>query len=201
MLSLAAILPFPGAGAAEVPARILAFEAVPRSVKAGEAVELRWVAKDATRVRLDPSGEEFPAEGRTIRVLGQNTVFWLHAINATGGQSVPLMIEVRPALASAQGETGLRTTVPGPSETPQGSWIQFAALADGTRALGLKESLEALLGHSVHLSRVESPHRPGLTLHRIRMGPFVSRGEAKLRLKEIASRIRPLRLKAWISED
>ncbi len=175
----------------KIPARILAFEGIPRSVKVGESVELRWVARGTDKVRLDPSGEELPAQGRMTRVLGKSTLFWLHAINAKGGESVPLVIEVRPSRVASQR----------PLEASNGNWIQFAALADESRAQQLGKTLEQLSGHPVSLSTVEAPKRPGQRLHRIRMGPFATRDEARRRLKDIASRILPLRLKPWLAED
>jgi len=158
-----------------VPARVVLFEAVPRTVKAGEALELRWATVGADQVRLDPPGEQFPPQGKSIQKPMESTVFWLFAGNGRGGQCVPLAVEVLTTAEALQG----------------GFWIQFAALANGDRAKQVQDELQSL-GDPVRLFPVAKS--PGLLLQRVRMGPYRTREAAQRRLREIRPKARALRL-------
>ena len=163
-------------------ARVLAFEARPCIVKAGEPVELSWASAGAETVWLDPPGEALPAKGKVVRTPEGSTVYWLFAGNGTGGHSVPVTVDVR-----------------GTSRIlPKGIWIQFAALADAGRARRLQEDLRQCLGDPVRLFPVV---RPGLTLQRVRLGPFSSWEAARRRLREIRSEVLVLRLKPWVTAE
>lgn len=177
-MKLLPLLAFTCAAAAQersVPARVVFFEAVPRVVKVGEALELRWATVGAEKVRLDPSGEELPPQGKSIRKPTGSTVFWLFAGNDRGGQCVPLAVEVLPTVDVPQG----------------GFWIQFAALANGDRAKQVQEELQGL-GEPVRLFPVAKT--PGLQLQRVRMGPFPTREAAQRRLREIRLKAKALHL-------
>ena len=158
-----------------VPARVVFFEAVPRAVNAGNTVELRWATIGAEKVRLDPSGEELPPQGKLIRKPMESTVFWLFAGNDRGGQCVPFGVEV---LTTAEALHG-------------GFWIQFAALANGDRAKQVQDELQGL-GDPVRLFPVAKAS--GLLLQRVRMGPFRTREAAQRRLREIRLKAKALQL-------
>lgn len=157
------------------PARVVLFEAVPRAVRVGEALELRWATIGAEQVRLDPAGEELPPQGKSVRKPRESTIFWLFAGNGRGGQCVPLEVEVLPAAEALRG----------------GFWIQFAALANVDRARQIQEALKGL-GDPVGLFPVTKS--PGLPLQRVRMGPFPSREAAQRRLREIRPKAKALHL-------
>lgn len=158
-----------------MPARVVFFEAVPRTVKAGEALELRWATVGAEQVRLDPSGEQLPPQGKSIQQPMESTVFWLFAGNGRGGQCVPLAVEVLTAAEALQG----------------GFWIQFAALANMDRAKQVQDELQSL-GDPVRLFPVAKAS--GVLLQRVRMGPFRTREAAQRRLREIRLKIKALHL-------
>lgn len=169
-------------------ARILRFEARPAVAKKGEPVELQWATTGADRVWLEPPGEELPPQGRTSRVPDGKTIYWLSVGNLRGGQTVPAVVEVVPAGR--------------PELTPSsGFWIQFAALADADRARRLQEEIGRSLGDPVRLFQVADPNRSGLSLQRIRTGPFPTRQTAQRRLREIRPRARALHLNPMVMAD
>lgn len=84
------------AQATQEPARIQAFQATAKSVRRGEAVTLRWSATGADHVRLDPLGLILPAKGEITQMVSARMVYWLHVVNASGGQSLPLVVELLP---------------------------------------------------------------------------------------------------------
>jgi hypothetical protein len=186
-----------GAQLPQDPARIQIFEAVPRFVKAGEAVELRWSATGTEQVRLEPLEQFFPPVGQVIYVPRERTVFWLHATNARGGQSIPVVVEILPATTDSGPWVGARSEHPQPRVVPseQGIWIQLAALADTTNAERLNLDVSRRTGLKVVLSEIEPPDQPGLVLHRLRIGPFASIREARSRLRSLQPKLRILRLK------
>jgi len=188
------------ASAQELPraARVLVFEAQPRVVKAGESVELRWKTRGAEKARLDPPGEEVPAQGQGVFKPEVNTVYWLSVGNERGGHSVPAVVEVLArveAKAETKAETRAETRV---EASPGGFWIQFAALADGGRAQALRDQL-ASLGDSVRLFPVAKS--PGLTLQRIRMGPYPTREAAQRRLRELRPKAQALHLNPLVMAE
>lgn len=174
------------------PARAVLLEAHPGTVKVGNPVELAWATRDATRVVLEPPGEEVPPTGRRVVTPQDSTVYWLHATNLRGGQSLPVAVTVE---SEPKPEPE-----PAPTVGP-GFWIQFAALANEARAREIQGELGATTGQPVRLSRVEAPTRPGLTLHRIRQGPFPSRKAAQLRLREIRAGIQALGLRPVVMAE
>ncbi len=173
-------------------ARVLLFEARPRTVKPGSPVELAWATQDATRVVLEPPGEEVAPVGRREVAPGESTVYWLHATNVGGGQSVPVAVAV---------ESEPRPKPEPPPPAVPGFWIQFAALANEVRAQEIQGELGAATGQPVRLSKVEFPARPGLTLHRIRMGPFPTRKAAHLRLRALRAGVQALGLKPVVMSE
>ncbi len=177
-------------------ARVLLLEALPRTVKAGSRVELAWATQDATRVILDPPGEEVPPMGRRVVMPQGSAIYWLHAMNTRGGQSVPVAVTVEPESKSEPR--------PGPEPTPPagpGFWIQFAALANEARAREIQGKLAITNGELVRLSRVETLASPGVTLHRIRMGPFPTQRAARLRLRQIRAGAQALGLKPVVMAE
>ena len=177
-------------------ARVLLFEARPRAVKPGGPVELAWATQDAARVVLEPPGEEVPPLGRRVVSPDLSTNYWLHATNATGGQSVPVtvVVESEPKL-EARTEPELAPRL-GP-----GFWIQFAALANEPRAQEIRGTLRERAGQPVYLFSVAAPHRPNQMLHRIRMGPFPTRKAAQLRLRELRAGVQALGLRPVVMAE
>ncbi len=177
-------------------ARVLLFEARPRTVKAGGPVELAWATQGAGRVVLEPPGEEVSPLGRRVVTPDVSTDYWLHVTNAAGGQSVPVTVVV-------ESEPKLEPQT-GPEPAPRlgsGFWIQFAALANEPRAREIQDALRERAGQPVHLAPVTAPHRPGLMLHRIRMGPFPTRKAAQLRLRELRPGIQALELRPVVMAE
>lgn len=85
--------------AAQVPqdgARIQSFQASAKAVRKGGTVTLRWSAAGADTVRLEPVGLVLPARGEITHRIEDRTIYWLHVTNATGGHSVPLVVDLIP---------------------------------------------------------------------------------------------------------
>jgi len=82
--------------AAPQAARVQVFQATAQAVRRGASVTLRWVASGAEQVRLEPLGLILPVQGEITHLVGSRTVYWLHVSNATGGQSVPLVVDLLP---------------------------------------------------------------------------------------------------------
>lgn len=84
-------------------ARVVMFQASPSLIKPGEPVELQWMVSGADTVRIEPYGSEQPPTGKvTVNPTGQ-TVFWIHAYNEGGGESVPLEVNLlRPITVNGQ---------------------------------------------------------------------------------------------------
>lgn len=125
-----------------------------------------------------------------------SAIYWLHAMNTRGGQSVPVAVTVEPESKSEPR--------PGPEPTPPagpGFWIQFAALANEARAREIQGKLAITNGELVRLSRVETLASPGVTLHRIRMGPFPTQRAARLRLRQIRAGAQALGLKPVVMAE
>lgn len=186
------------------PARIQVFEATPKAVKAGEPVELRWSATGADWIRLEPPGKEFPPTGHVTYVPRERTVFWIHASNLRGGQSVPLVVEMIPEAAPslpAQAGTGEEPRTPASGPPPGGIWIQFAALANTGNAESFGKEMSRLTGTKVMRFDIDDPDHPGQTLHRLRMGPFPSAREARMRLRSLQPKLRSFHIKPFVAID
>ncbi|HLO68481.1 MAG TPA: hypothetical protein VK188_15770 [Holophaga sp.] len=85
--------------AAQVPqdgARVQSFQASAKAVRKGGTVTLRWSAAGADTVRLEPVGLVLPARGEITHRIEDRTIYWLHVTNATGGHSVPLVVDLIP---------------------------------------------------------------------------------------------------------
>jgi hypothetical protein len=78
------------------PARIQVFQSTAKAVPRGASVTLRWSATGADQVRLEPLGLILPAKGEITHTVTGRTIYWLHATNAAGGQSVPLVVDLLP---------------------------------------------------------------------------------------------------------
>ncbi|MDR3671870.1 MAG: hypothetical protein P4L36_13565 [Holophaga sp.] len=78
------------------PARIQVFQTTAKAVRKGSTVTLRWSATGADQVRLEPLDLILPARGEITHTVTGRTVYWLHVSNATGGQSVPLVVDLLP---------------------------------------------------------------------------------------------------------
>jgi hypothetical protein len=186
------------------PARIRVFEATPEAARPGESVELRWSATDADELWLEPMNLRCPPVGRTTYVLRERTIFWLHASNASGGQSVPILVDILPGPGSSPAPIAARAPstealLPTPPQAKgSGIWIQFAALADPESVARLRKDLARLAGVESFVFQVEVS---GKTLHRVRTGPFASVREAKLRLERLRLRLRALELRPIIATD
>ena len=184
------------------PARVQVFEVIPMTVKVGEPVELRWSATGAEWIRLEPLDKNFPPGGQVTYVIKERTVFWIHVSNMSGGQSVPLVVEIIPqdpqSPSAQQGADGnSRTPVAVPP--PGGIWIQFAALADTENAERLRKELTRLTGSEVLRFDIDDPGHPGQTLQRLRMGPFSSVRAARKRLGNLHFKLRDLHLKPIVA--
>ena len=183
------------------PARIQVFEATLSTVRAGEAVELHWSATGTDRIRLEPLDQDFPPVGSATYKVKERTVFWIHASNMRGGQSVPLVVEIMPeespSLRAQSGNNeGSRT--PPPLDR---IWIQFAALADTGNTERLNKELSQFTGSKVARFDTNDPGHPGQRLHRLRMGPFSSIREARKRLRSLQSRLRSLHIQPIVVVD
>jgi hypothetical protein len=78
------------------PAHVQTFQATAPAVRRGTTVTLRWNVTGTDQVRLDPVGLILPAKGEITHVVMGRTIYWLHANNAAGGQSAPLVVDVLP---------------------------------------------------------------------------------------------------------
>lgn len=181
-------------------ARVLLFEARPSSVKVGSPVELAWATQDAAKVILEPPGEEVAPLGRRVVTPQTSTVYWLHATNAEGGQSVPVTVAAE-AEPKPESKSEPRPVPEPPPPAGPGFWIQFGALANEARARELQGELGTATGEPVRLSQVEAPASPGLRLHRVRMGPFPTRRAAQLRLRQVRAGAQALGLRPVVMTE
>jgi SPOR domain len=180
------------------PARIQVFEATPKAVKAGEPVELNWSATNTDRIRLEPLDQDLPAVGHVTYVPRERTVFWIHASNARGGQSMPLVVEMISQNAPALPGRSAGSGTPPPSA---GIWIQFAALTDAGSTERLSKELSRLTGATVAQFDIDDPGLPGQRLHRLRIGPFSSIGAARTRLRSLQPKLGSLHIKPFVAVD
>ena len=206
------------------PARIQAFQTDAKVLRRGGTVTLRWSATGATQVRLEPIGLILPAKGELTHVVMGRTIYWLHVTNASGGQSVPLVVDILPEEPSlAAPATPLPAPPPMPPEwsrlsgqptllsfqpsarplaTPvrhHGSrrvWIQFATTVSTRGAVKLQGRLQraAAMGSTLTVRL----RRSGRPYQLVRSGPFPSVQAARLRLEELAPALRALNLKPLI---
>jgi hypothetical protein len=183
------------------PARIQRFEATPTTVNAGEPVELRWVATGTESIRLDPPDQEFPPTGHFTFVPMARTVFWIHASNTRGGQSIPLVVEVIPKEVVPLAVQNPVENLANPVARSGGIWIQLAALADAGSAEHVRKEVLRLTGDKVELFDIDDPDHPGQTLHRLRIGPFSSKQEARKRILTLQPKIRSMRVKPFVAVD
>jgi hypothetical protein len=195
-----------GAQALEEPARILVFEAVPGQARRGETVVLRWSARGTDQVSLEPPVQVLPSAGRISIILRERTVFWLHAANALGGQSLPLVVELlqdeAPARPTLRGEDTAVQDHPKPlASGSSGIWIQFAALAEFERVEKLQRELTRHLGVPVTVFELQQVGPPPRTLHRLRLGPFATLREARHRLQQLRPKLRSLDIKPFVAAD
>ena len=184
------------------PARILLFQATPPAVNRGGTVTLRWFATGTDRVLLEPVGREFPARGTVTQIVTGRSVFWLHAANAKGGQSTPLVVEqlaeASPDLQAPPRSTG-RAVQPARASGPAGAWIQFAALAEPANLARLRRALRRFETITGALSVTEARGVQGRNASILRAGPFPSLQEARKRLQVLKPRIRSLHIRPFVA--
>jgi len=222
---------------AEEPARIQVFMAMPAVVRRGNPVTLSWSATGTDRVKLEPLGVELPSKGSLHHALIGRTTFWLSAVNAWGGQTLPVVVDVlpdeppppQPAIAPPP-PPPVQSPVPPPVQSPVpppvksaakspvpapvpkvakpappaeagAIWIQFAALSAPASIARLQGDLRRAAGIETVLSDVADPQDPGLTLKRVRLGPFATPRAAKARLQELKPRLAGLALKPYVDRD
>lgn len=112
-------------------ARVMLFQATPALFKPGQPVELRWVTSGVESVRIEPMDEEQPPLGKMTVVPDGKTVYWIHAYNEHGGESLPVEIEpLRPVKVFAPGETEKPAPVePSPLPVPAAPALAVTAKA------------------------------------------------------------------------
>lgn len=127
------------AAAPQEPAHIQVFQATAAAVRKGAPVTLRWSVSGTDKVRLEPLGLVLPAQGEMTQPVTGRAVYWLHAANLWGGQSLPLVVEVLPEEPAAPAlglPTPVLATVPDPA--PPAPAPQPAALPVPAGATGLQ---------------------------------------------------------------
>ncbi|WP_306600614.1 SPOR domain-containing protein [Geothrix sp. 21YS21S-2] len=215
---------------AEEPARIQVFMAMPAVVRRGSPVTLTWSATGTDRVKLEPLGVQLPSKGTLNHALIGRTTFWLSAVNAWGGQTLPVVVDVLPdeppspppaiapptpppvqppvqppAKSAASSpvpapvpKVAKPSAMPAPPAEAGAIWIQFAALSAPASIARLQGDLRRAAGIETVLSDVADPQVPGLTLKRVRLGPFATPRAAKARLQELKPRLAGLALKPYV---
>ena len=206
------------------PAHIQVFQATARAVRRGASVTLRWSAAGVDRVRLEPLGQDLPARGELTQPVSGRTIFWLHATNQYGGQSVPLVVELLPddqAFPNLNGvqplpEVGapvpaapailpepLPVLVARPPKRrlirragPRPAWIQFAAMVNPRYIGKLQRNLARAAATEATLWF--KARRSGAPMQFIRSGPFANAQAARRRLRELAPVLASLRLRPII---
>ena len=107
------------------PASIQVFQATAQAVRRGGTVTLRWSVAGTDRVRLEPLGQDLPSRGELTQPVNGRTVFWLHATNLRGGQSMPLVVELLPddqAFPNLNGVQPLPAVAPPVPAAPASRW-------------------------------------------------------------------------------
>jgi len=203
------------------PARIQTFQTTAKAVRRGGTVTLRWSATGADQVRLEPLGLILPAKGEITHLVTGRTIYWLHADNAAGGQSMPLVVELLPEEPATAGPRWAAPpelpklvdlppvlpprapALPAPAAVhqarrvarrhgPRHAWIQFAATVSPKVAARLQRDLQRVATTGSTL--VVRNRRSGRPFHLIRNGPFPSVQAARLRLLELAPALRALNI-------
>jgi hypothetical protein len=206
------------------PASIQVFQATAQAVRRGGTVTLRWSVAGTDRVRLEPLGQDLPSRGELTQPVNGRTVFWLHATNLRGGQSMPLVVELLPddqAFPNLNGVQPLPAVappvpaapallhVPIPAlaalppkrrlvrrSGPRPAWIQFAAMVN-PRYIG-KLQRKLLRTAATEATLVSKPRRSGAPMQFIRSGPFTNVQAARRRLRELAPVMASLQLRPII---
>lgn len=208
------------------PARIQVFQATATGVRKGGTVTLRWSVVGADRVRLEPLGQELPARGEITQPVNDRTVFWLHANNLRGGQSVPLVVELLPDDPAFPNLNGIQPPAPvqppavpvllpapmpalatrPPAAPPKRraarragarpAWIQFAAMVNPRHLRRLQKNL--LRAAATQASLWPVTRRSGPPMQLVRSGPYPTVQAARARLRELAPLMASLRLQPII---
>jgi hypothetical protein len=203
------------------PAHIQTFQTTAKAVRRGGTVTLRWSATGADQVRLEPLGLVLPAKGEITHTVTGRTIYWLHVTNASGGQSVPLVVDLLPEdmapagprwagppelprLADLPPVLPPQTPVlPVPAaapparrlarrHAPRRAWIQFAATVSPRGAARLQRDLQRVA--TTRSTLVVRHRRKGRPFQMIRTGPFPSAQAARLRLLELAPALQALNI-------
>jgi hypothetical protein len=207
-------------------ARIETFQSTAKVVRRGDTVTLRWAATGTSQVRLDPLGLILPAKGEITHMVTGRITYWLHVSNLTGGQSVPLVVELVPETpvpavptlpvipAELPKLAALpQTTLPQPPALPvalpatparrvarrhgsRRAWIQFAATVSVKGANRMQRNLQRVA--ALDSTLLVRNRRVGRPYQLIRFGPFPSAQAAALRLQELAPSMRALNIKPII---
>jgi hypothetical protein len=201
------------------PAHIQLFQSTAPAVRRGGTVTLRWSVTGTERVRLEPLGQDLPARGEITQPVNGRTIFWLHASNLRGGQSIPLVVELlpddqafpnlnglppQPAVAAPVPAAPALVPVPIPvlaAQPPKRrharrAWIQFAAMVSPNYIDKLQKKLLRVAATEARL--VAKARRSGLPMQFIRSGPFPSVQAARRRLRELAPALAAMRLRPII---
>jgi hypothetical protein len=223
---LLAILPcLLSAQVAPEAARIQTFQSTAKVVRRGDTVTLRWAATGTGQVRLDPLGLILPAKGEITHTVTGRITYWLHVSNSTGGQSVPLVVDLVPETTApvlpavplpvmpaelpklaALPQTALPQPPALPSAAPAIPTRRVARRHGGRRAwiqFAATVSVKGANRMQRNLQRVAAldstllvrNRRAGRPYQLIRYGPFPSAQAAAHRLQELAPSMRALNIK------
>lgn len=215
------------AQAGEVAARVKFLRAEPPVLKEPGWVTVSWSAAGVETILLDPIHDSFPAAGQVTSFVNARTIFWVHAYNARGGESRPLVVDLPgaapepslpesppalpldpvPAPAPEPVPVPAPAPAPAPAHAPSraaaarggGFWIQFGAMNVPSNALGLQKSLRAAAGVETALAPADLPG--GTRVTRVRMGPFQSRAEARERLRGLRPKVAAMGIKPIVCTD
>lgn len=217
------------AKAGEVAARVRFLRAEPPVLKEPGWVTVSWSAAGVETILLDPIHDSFPAAGQVTSFVNARTIFWVHAHNARGGESRPLVVDLPGAapepslpesppalpLDPAPAPAPLLEPVPAPAPAPvpepaparpraaapRGGefWIQFGAMNVPANALGLQKSLRAAAGVEAALAPADLPG--GTRVTRVRLGPFSSRAAARERLRDLRPKVAAIGIKPIVCTD
>jgi SPOR domain len=192
--------------------QVCSFSADRTSVKAGEAVELRWECAGGTKVRLEPGGLELDGMSRITVVPGATTVYTLSVSNIAGGTSRSLELQVAdpvPEVKDANEETQLRQRVMREGRLREalvlgqsyrdhqknGTWTLRLAVMAKESTLG---NIAAQSGSMVdRLVVLPYPRKDGLPWWQVVVGTYPSKDAAKKAWNQLPESLRQLSSQAF----